>query len=269
MTAALYTGDVIHKRLRPVPHALRYRVFALYAGLDELAALDRSLRWFSLGRFNIASFNPRDHGGPADPAANTGDPRRDLADLEARMRGIADEALGAGVAARIAILCYPRVLGYAFNPLTTYFVSDGAGLLRLMIYEVNNTFGERHTYVLPVDASGHDGAVAQEARKVFYVSPFNRVEGRYGFRVTRPGETVTLGVSLKTAEGPLLKAHFHGRRQPFDDRALAAAFIHMPLMTLKVIAGIHLEAARLWLKGLRIVRRPKPPAEPFSIAGRG
>ena len=269
MTAALYTGDVIHKRLRPVPHALRYRVFALYAGLDELAALDRSLRWFSLGRFNMASFDPRDHGGAGPAARGQRDPHRDLADLERRMTEVADAALGRGVARRISILCYPRVLGYAFNPVTTYFVEDAAGRLRLMIYEVNNTFGERHTYVLPVEANPAGGALAQEARKVFYVSPFNQVEGRYGFRVTRPGETVTLGVSLKTADGPLLKAHFHGRRRPLDDRTIAAAFFRMPLMTLKVIAGIHLEAARLWLKGLRIVRRPKPPASPFSIAGRG
>jgi DUF1365 family protein len=172
------------------------------------------------------------------------------------------------VAARIAILCYPRILGYAFNPLTTYFVHDRSGRLRLMIYEVNNTFGERHTYVLPVDGTGADGTVAQETRKVFYVSPFNQVEGRYGFRVTPPADTVALGVSLKTAEGPLLKAHFRGDRRPLTDKTLLAATARMPLMTLKVMAGIHIEAARLWLKGLRIVRRPKPPAEPFSIAGR-
>jgi hypothetical protein len=269
MTAALYTGDVVHKRLRPVPHALRYRVFAFCADLDELSGLDRSLRLFSLGRFNLASFHPRDHGGGRPAAGERADPARDLAALRARLSGVAAQALGEDVAARIVILCYPRILGYAFNPLTTYFVSDAADRLRLMIYEVNNTFGERHTYVLPVESTGADGTVAQEARKVFYVSPFNNVEGRYGFRVTEPRETVTLGVSLKTAEGPLLKAHFHGLRQPFDDRTLAAAFARMPLMTLKVIAGIHIEAARLWLKGLRIVRRPKPPAEPFSIAGRG
>jgi hypothetical protein len=268
MTAALYTGDVVHKRLRPVPHALRYKVFALYADLDDLPALDRTLHWFSLGRFNLASFHPRDHGG-GQGTGGPDDPARDLAALRERLASAAGEALGAGVASRIAILCYPRILGYAFNPLTTYFVYDASDRLRLMIYEVNNTFGERHTYVLPVEAAGADGTVAQEARKVFFVSPFNKVEGSYGFRVTPPAATVTLGISLRTADGPLLKAHFHGRRQPLDDRTLAAAFARMPLMTLKVIAGIHIEAARLWLKGLRIVRRPKPPAEPFSIAGRG
>jgi DUF1365 family protein len=254
--------------LKPVAHALRYEVFTLHADLDALPELDQRLRLFSLKRFNLVSFHPADHGGVRrDPAHRRDDPRAELLALKQRILAAADEALGAGIAERVEILCYPRILGYAFNPLTTYYVYDASGALRLMVYEVNNTFGERHTYVLPVE---HDapGILAQATRKVFFVSPFNRVEGRYGFRVTQPLDEVTIGVSLKTADGPVLKAHFRGKRQTFDDKNLLAACLRMPLMTLKVMAGIHVEALRLWLKGLKIVRRPRPPAEPFSIQTR-
>ncbi len=252
---SLYFGNVMHARLRPFRHRFAYRVFSMLVDLDELPALDRRSRLFGYNRLRLFSFDDADHGA------------RDGSSVAGWVRAQLAAAGIAAAGARIFALCFPRILGYAFNPLTTYYVYDASGALRLMVYEVNNTFGERHTYVLAVrDASA--GTLAQATRKVFFVSPFNRVEGRYGFRVTQPLDEVTIGVSLKTADGPVLKAHFRGKRQTFDDKNLLAACLRMPLMTLKVMAGIHVEALRLWLKGLKIVRRPRPPAEPFSIQTR-
>ena len=161
------------------------------------------------------------------------------------------------------MLCYPRILGYAFNPLTVYFGLDGNGAVRLVIYEVNNTFGERMTYALSAGPA-RGGVLSQSCRKQLYVSPFNSDKGDYSFHLTAPGEDLTLGVALRDGDGPLLKAYFHGHREPLSDSMLLKAMARTGWMTVKVIAGIHLEAARLWLKGLKLVRRPAPPSNPIS-----
>lgn len=242
MEEGLYLGTVVHKRLVPVAHGLRYSVFSCLFDCSRLDALDARLRLFSHNRFNLVSLYDRDHAGTRT--------------LAGYLRGIADKSGRGGEVSRFMMLCYPRVLGYAFNPLTVYFGLDAGDRVRLTIYEVRNTFGGRQTYVLPADA-GADGLIHQRCEKRFYVSPFNKVEGRYSFHVAPPGEQVTVGVALRTDAGPLLRAHFSGRRRPLSDRALLAALARTGWMTAKVIAGIHYEALKLWLKGLRPVPRPK------------
>ena len=162
------------------------------------------------------------------------------------------------------MLCYPRILGYAFNPLTTYFGLDQDGNTRLIIYEVNNTFGERHTYVLPAqpDANGH---VAQGCKKSLYVSPFNSDRGNYSFRATPVGANLTLGIALRDEQGPLMLAHFRAERREFSDTELLLALRRTGWMTVKVIAGIHYEAAKIWLKGVKLVKRPARPENQISF----
>ncbi len=250
--SALYLGEVVHQRLKPHRHRLAYRVFSLLVDLDELNVLDRQLWFFSHNRFNLFSFLDRDHG-----PGQTG-PLRPWVEHHLAAAGI---TLDGGP---IRMLCYPRLLGYVFNPLTVYFCQHRGGGLAAILYEVNNTFGGRHTYVIPAaqDRAGH---VTQECSKVFYVSPFNSVAGRYRFRVDPPEQHVSIVINHCDAEGPLLYAAFKGRRAALSDRALLAVFVRYPLMTLKVIAGIHWEAFRLWRKGLRLVDRPEPPCEAVTI----
>ena len=250
--SALYLGEVVHQRLKPHRHRLAYRVFSLLVDLDELNVLDRQLWFFSHNRFNLFSFLDRDHG-----PGQTG-PLRPWVEHHLAAAGI---TLDGGP---IRMLCYPRLLGYVFNPLTVYFCQHRGGALAAILYEVNNTFGGRHTYVIPAaqDRAGH---VTQECGKVFYVSPFNSVAGRYRFRVDPPEQHVSVVINYCDAEGPLLYAAFKGRRAALSDRALLAVFVRYPLMTLKVIAGIHWEAFRLWRKGLRLVDRPEPPCEAVTI----
>ncbi|MBI1383874.1 MAG: DUF1365 family protein [Rhizobiales bacterium] len=246
--AAVYVGEVVHKRLRPRPHALSYGVFTLLLDLDRLDEIASGCRLFSVNRPNLIAFHERDH---ADGSAD-GEPRsRRLADVV--REAMRNEGIETGDC-RILALCYPRVLGYVFNPITTYFAVDAAGRVIATAYEVSNTFGERTTYVLAADA-GPDGRLYQACQKRLYVSPFNEAHGRYTFHVEAPGERVVVGVLLRDGAGPLLKAHFAGDRRPLTDRVLLALLVRRPLMTLKVMAAIHWEALRLWLKGMKLVRR--------------
>lgn len=250
---ALYHGAVIHRRLRPRGHVLRYQVFSLLADLDALPHLARTIPLFSYNRFNLFSFHDKDHG-PGD-----GSPLRPWVVAQLAAAGI---DLGGGT---VSCLCYPRILGYTFNPLTVYFCRYPDGRLAATLYEVSNTFGQRHTYVIPV-GDPEARPVRQSCPKRFYVSPFLGVEGRYDFIVTPPDAQVAVVIHESDAEGRVLEASFVGRRGPLTGWSLARAFVRYPLMTVKVIAGIHWEAFRLWRKQTPLHRRPpQPPASPVTI----
>ncbi len=246
---AIYPGTVVHTRLRPVRHRLKYRVFSLLLDCEGLDALDKCSRLFSHNRFNLVSMYDEDHG--------------DGSAIAPYLRSLAQKAASGGEVKRFLMLCYPRVLGYVFNPLTVYYGLDETGAVRLLIYEVSNTFGQRKTYVLPVAPHTQGETIGQRCPKELYVSPFNDVSGIYSFHLTPPGERLTVGVALSDGEGPLLKAHFRGERRPFSDAGLLRALARTGWLTLKVTLAIHFEAARLWLKGLRMVRRP--PAATNSV----
>lgn len=232
---AIYVGDVVHKRARPKRHSLRYRVFSMLVDLDQLESLDEQLRLFSLNRFNFFSLVTRDFG-PRDGSSIAAFIRR-----KAAAAGVADLA-------RIRMLAYPRLLGFAFNPITVYFCEDAGGVVRFMAYEVNNTFGEHHFYQAAVDASS--GELQHDARKAFFVSPFNTLEGTYRFSVRPPQERVFLGITLSTAEGGLLTAYFDAEKRALTDATLLKLLLAYPFMTAKVVLGIHWEALLLWLKGV-------------------
>jgi DUF1365 family protein len=238
----LYFGEVVHKRLNPIRHELRYRVFNVFMDIDDLEACAGRLWLFSYNRFNLFSLSDYNHG-PGD-----GTPiRQHVWDL------VRNTTAGTEIS-KIFMFCYPRVLGYVFNPLTVYYAYDAKDHLRLMIYEVNNTFGGRHSYVIPV-AEGF----AQSAPKHFFVSPFNAVEGQYKFHFTAPAGRMALGVSLSANGTPILNAYVSGMRRTLSDSNLLKAFLEVPFLTLKVIGAIHLQAMRLLWKGLRLKPRPRVP----------
>ncbi|MDN4982273.1 DUF1365 domain-containing protein [Bradyrhizobium sp. WYCCWR 13022] len=242
--AALYFGDVMHARLRPMGHRFSYRVMSLLIDLDRLDEADRQSALFGVNRGALYSFHEADHG-PRD-----GSSLRAYAERCAAAEGI--DLCGG----RVELLCYPRLLGYGFNPLSVYFCYGAIGALALTIYEVRNTFGEIHPYILPVKAGElSDAGLRQQQDKLFYVSPFLPMAMRYRFRVLPPSGTVKLRILETDRDGPLLAATFNGRRRALTSRALLRSFFALPLVTLKVMAAIHWEALRLWLKGARLVPR--------------
>ncbi len=243
-SSALFLGSVVHRRLKPRRHRLRYRAYWLFLDLEDIDRLDGTLRLFSRNRLNLFGFYDRDH-------CQTG-----RGDLRAE---IVDAVHDAGIVmdhGRICVLTMPRVLGYVFNPLSTYFCYAADGRLAAVVYEVHNTFGGRHRYALAVEAE--NGAVMQRCAKRFYVSPFMDMELNYSFRVMRPGERVGVVISASDAAGPVLVAGMSGERRELTDAGLLRLFLSIPALTLKVIVGIHWEALRLWLKGVGL--RPRTGA---------
>ncbi|AUG51527.1 DUF1365 domain-containing protein [Thalassospira marina] len=247
--SALYQGVVTHHRLRPRQHRLRYRVVSFLFDLDEIGQLHRKLRFFSHNRFNLFSFHDRDFG------------RGDGKGLRAQIMEMLQQNGLADCGARIEILCYPRILGFVFNPLSVYFCYRENGELGAILHDVSNTFGDRHGYLIPVTDACHDakGVVHQTCAKQFHVSPFIGMKADYRFRICPPGDRVAIAIAESDDEGVFLNAAFAGNHTVLTDRTLLSAFLRYPLMTLKVIAGIHWEAVHLWRKGFAFHRRPTPP----------
>ena len=239
MRSGIYTGTVMHERLRPKRHRLRYSVFCLLIDLDEFSLLDGRSALFGINRSGIFSFREADHG----------DGHGSLKDWSARLlnqHGIAHDG------GRIELLCYPRLFGYVFNPLSVYFCHDRAGTLVGILCEVHNTHGERHTYVMRADAS--QSVVRHSAAKTFFVSPFMPMDCVYRFRIAPPAARVGISILEDDAEGLLLTAVFTGERREISSGLWWRLLLGYPLMTLKVVAGIHFEAVRLLIKGLPYFR---------------
>ena len=251
--SALYVGQVMHRRVRPRAHRLRYRIFSLLLDLDEIDALAARLRLFSRGRFNLFSFHDRDYG------AGTAEPLRAQVERHLAAAGLDPDG------GPIRLLTMPRILGFAFNPLSLYFCHRRDGRLGAILYEVNNTFGQRHSYLIAVAQTGAGRAIRQDCAKRFYVSPFMAMDMHYAFRVAPPAERLSIAITGSDADGAILTAVHTAGRRALTDAALARAFATHPLLTVKVVGGILWEALRLWLKGVPVRDRPPAPDHAVSV----
>lgn len=247
--ACLYAGDVMHQRMKPVGHRFRYRVYSLLIDLDRLDQADRLSPLFSVNGTNVVSFHEADHLRGSDQPS-----------LRAHADALLAEAGLEQRAARIELACYPRIFGQVFNPLSVYYAYDGAGEPLALVYEVRNTFGENHTYVCRIEAGEVTPAGIRQSRsKLFYVSPFVEMEARYNFRMNVPGEQLKWRILETDRTGPLLAATYNGNRRALTTGAILSCLLQIPLLTWKIVGGIHYEALKLWLKGMRYVPRPAPP----------
>ena len=256
LASRLFEGEVVHQRFSPKRHRLKYRMFQILFDLDELPKLDRRLGLFSHNRFNLFGFDDRDHG--------TG--------VAGSLRPYVEGLLGSiGLSAqggRIQLLCMPRVLGFVFNPLSIYYCHDRSGELVALIYEVNNTFGQRHSYLIAAGPTDQ-GVYKQSCAKVFHVSPFMGMDLVYAFRIGAPGETIVTAIRGHDPAGAeVIFAAFTGRARALSDRRLLATFLSFPFLTLGAVAAIHWEAVLLLLKGVRLQPTPAPPPGPVSATPR-
>jgi uncharacterized protein len=250
--ARLYLSRVMHQRQSPVGYRFEYPVFSVLVDIDRLAEIDRRSRVFSFKRFNLLSILERDHG-PRD-----GTPWRPWVDTRLEEHGIRLEG------GPVRLLCMPRVMGYAFNPMSVWFCHHRDGTLRAVICEVSNTFGEHHHYLLHDAGRPLTSPVKQKRDKVFHVSPFIDMDAEYRFRISTPDERLRVLIHEYQQGALMLVATQTGEARPFTDSQLLRAWLRMPFMTLKVITMIHWQALKIWLKGARFHPKPAPPREEIS-----
>ena len=243
--SALYVGEVVHQRVRTFNHRLRYRTWMVLLDLDELDDLQARLKHLPRKAVGLISFRPEDHGD------RSGSPLRGQVEARLAEAGITDSAHS------IRLLTMPRILGYGFNPISIFFCHRADGTVGALLYEVTNTFHERHSYLIAAPAV--DGPIRQTAEKTLFVSPFMDMGLTYDFTV-RTGETLSVVVAVRRGDTPILTASFIGRRRPLTDALLWRAFWTHPLLTWKVTGGIHWEAIKVMLKGARYRERGAPPA---------
>jgi hypothetical protein len=234
-------------------HRLRYGLYMLLLDIDAIEATTRRLRLLSHGRFGLMSVSARDHG---DRSAT---PLRAQIETHLSAAGI---SLDGGP---IRLLTMPRILGYGFNPISVYFCHRPDGTVAALVYEVTNTFHERHSYLVAVPEAPPPGPIRQTTEKRFFVSPYMDMALTYDFTVREPGEAVSVVVAVRRGDTPILTASFAGRRRPLSDGQLLRAFLSHPLLTWKVTAGIHWEALKMMLKGARYRHRGSPPTPPITI----
>ena len=236
----IYVGKVIHTRFKPKKHQFKYNVFSMLIDLDEINQLDKNLKFFSYNKFNLISFFNIDHGN-----RDGGDIKKwveeNLAKKKIKFRNI-----------RVEILCYPRILGYVFNPLSILYIYNENNELISIFYEVKNTFGEQHTYIFQTK---DQNLIKHKCNKKFYVSPFIEMECEYNFSVTKPGSSISAIINQNDSEGKLLFASQDGKSLDLTNKNLLINYLKHPLMTFKVIVAIHFEAFKLWIKKVKLVKK--------------
>lgn len=251
-TPAIIHGAVTHRRLRPAQHAFTYPAFCMRLPLSQLATLER--RGIAHNRHGVVSFHDRDHG-PCD-----GSP------LLPWIRAL---LVAEGVAAdgEIVLHAFPRMLGYAFNPVSFWVCHDRSGGVRAVLCEVRNTFGERHLYLLAnVDCAPLESGQTLTARKVFHVSPFCDVKGRYAFRFHFGAERWLARIDYFDADGtlPLLETWISGQAEALTPAATRGLVWRYRLFTFGVVARIHWQAVKLWMKRVPYFTKPAPPQAPLT-----
>ena len=237
----IYTGTVIHKRFKPKVHSFNYKVFSLLIDLSELDLLDKNLKLFSYNKFNIISFYNKDHG-PRDGSSLKNWVIDNLEKNHIKTNGI-----------QIKLLCYPRIFGYVFNPLSVFYVYDKNKDLISILYEVKNTFGEQHTYVFK--SKKDQNLIQHVCKKKFHVSPFIEMNCVYFFRLLKTGNKISVIIDQNDKEGKILYASQDGVKSELNNNTLIKTYLKHPLMTFKIILAIHFEAFKLWTKGIKYIRK--------------
>lgn len=255
LNSRLYYSTVMHHRFKPKVHRFTYQVGSFLLDLDELEHMDKHLTGFSYNRAGLFSVYDKDYVTTEGHS------------LKQHAQHLLFEQ-GCEEAQRIELLCMPRNLGYGFNPLCIFFCYNGENQLYATLYQVSNTFGQKHIYLVEgenertQEQEQHQSKptpktqrLNHQADKVFFVSPFIDMDCQYRFKISPPGEVLKVLIRQQDSKGLLLNATLTGKSTPLNSKALITLCLRRPLFTYKVIAGIHWEALRLWLKKVPLVNR--------------
>tara|TARA_B100000287_G_scaffold130861_1_gene123025 strand:+ start:1413 stop:2180 length:768 start_codon:yes stop_codon:yes gene_type:complete len=239
--SSIYNGTVIHKRFKPKIHFFKYKVFSILIDISEINLLDKTLKIFSYNKFNIVSFYDEDHG-PRDGTSVKEWVIKNLQDNQIDTQDI-----------KIKLLCYPRIFGFVFNPLSIFFIYNKKSELISILYEVKNTFDEQHTYIFK--NKENENTIKHTCKKKFHVSPFIEMNCTYFFKILKPGDKISVIIDQYDEEGKLLYASQDGSRIELNNKNLFLSYLKHPLMTFKIIAAIHFEAFKLWIKGIKFIKK--------------
>ena len=235
---AIYVGKITHTRLLPKKSQFRYSYFSLFLDIDKF---ETTLHKKCLIRFNrpgILSFYNRDHG------------QRDGRNIRRWVNQKLEKHLMPS-AERVFLLSFVRMYGLVFNPFSVYFCYTNS-VLSSIVYEVKNTFGEQHSYIFKTK---DNKAIINNCTKKFHVSPFIEMNCTYFFKILKPGNKISLIIDQYNDEGKLLYASQDGIRVDLNNKNLILSYLKHPLMTFKIIAAIHFEAFKLWIKGIKFVKK--------------
>ena len=210
--SSIYIGNVIHKRFKPKVHFFKYKVFSTLIDLSEINLLDKSLKIFSYNKFNIISFYDIDHG-----------PRDGTSIKEWVIKNLIDNQINTEEI-KIKLLCYPRIFGYVFNPLSVFFIYNKYSELISILYEVKNTFGEQHTYIFKINEN--DNLIKNTCKKKFHVSPFIEMNCTYFFKISKPTNKISLIIDQYDDEGKILYASQDGNRIDLNSNVANCDALH-------------------------------------------
>ncbi len=247
----LHACSVAHARNFPQQYRFAYQIFSILIDIDQLHQADQASWLFATNRFAAIAFHERDHG-PVDGSA-----LRPWINDQLASRGLPEPAT-------VLLQCMPRVFGYVFNPISLWYCFDHAGNVLAILVEVNNTFGEKHCYLLHEAGRAMSWPVRQAADKCFHVSPFIGMQARYQFRISDP--RAKLGVVINEFQNNelMLIATQTGLPRALTFSNLARLLCRLPLSTFKVMAAIHWQALRIWWRGGKFHKKPPPPANLIS-----
>lgn len=254
-----YRGKVFHRRLIAPVYSFYYRVFNVMIDIDHIDTLSNDLTLFSHNRFNLFSFYDRDHLPRGYLARQPSGSLRSWVE-----EGLAEHGIDLQ-GGRVRLFCYPRMLGFVFNPLSVWYCENEQGELVAILCEVRNTFKERHYYLLKEPDGGPlNLRHVYRHPKLFHVSPFLPVEGGYEFRFGLNENELDIGIVWINEQQRSMIATQRMTQTALTDKALLKTFFSLPMMTLKVVAAIHWQALKIWLRGARFYRKPEPPQKEIS-----
>ncbi|PPR41655.1 MAG: hypothetical protein CFH22_00691 [Alphaproteobacteria bacterium MarineAlpha5_Bin12] len=255
IASCFYYGNVYHKRFQPFINQFKYRVFSLYLDYDELSLLSKKFYFFSYNKFNLLSFFDKDHG------SRNGQNLKKFIIKELKKNNISEINL------KIKILCFPRILGYVFNPLSVIFCFK-KNVLVSIFYEVKNTSNEQHTYIFINHKKIKKNIYKHKCNKKFYVSPFMKIEGFYEFLISEPKKTLSVNIKQYLNDKSLiLIASQYGKKTYISNKSIIITFFSYPLLTIKVIYSIHWQAFKIWLKGGMFKSRDPKIKDTKSLEG--